>query len=159
MAEASQATRPTRRRLLRALGVGLGLPALAGIYSWQIEPFWPEIHEFPMPVAGLPGTFNGYRVAHLSDLHVSTDVPYAYLVAVVDSVNRLGPDLVVVTGDLVSHGTGLPDHACRLLARLKAPTLVSFGNHDYGKLGAKIDVAAVLESGLRASGITVLRNS
>ena len=112
-----------------------------------------------MAITGLPGAFDGYRVAHLSDLHVSTDVPYSYLLAVVDSVNRLGPDLVVVTGDLVSHGTGLPDHACRLLARLRAPTLVSFGNHDYGKLGAKIDVAPVLEAGLRANGITVLRNS
>jgi predicted MPP superfamily phosphohydrolase len=90
-------------------------------------------------------------------------VPYSYLVAVIESVNRLRPDLIVVTGDLVTHGTGLPEHACRLLARLDAPTLVSFGNHDYGKLrglgGVEIDVAPVLEEGLKAHRITVLRNS
>jgi predicted MPP superfamily phosphohydrolase len=162
-AEAKQRGRPTRRRVLRALAVGLGIPALAGIYAWQIEPFWPEFHEFPMGVAGLGSSFDGFRIAHLTDLHVSTGVPQSYLVAVIDEVNRRRPDLVVVTGDLVTHGTGLVDDACALLARLKAPTLVSFGNHDYGTLrgigGVNIEVAPTLENGLRARGIDVLRNS
>jgi predicted MPP superfamily phosphohydrolase len=156
-------SRPSRRRVLRALGAGLGLTAVAGVYSWQIEPFWPEFCEIPMDVTALPAAFVGMRITQLTDLHVSDAVPYSYLARVIEEVNRIGPDWVVVTGDVVTHGSYRIDDAARLLARLRAPTVVTFGNHDDGRLRgvglAERDVATALESALRAVGCRVLRNA
>jgi predicted MPP superfamily phosphohydrolase len=156
-------SRPTRRRFLRALGIGVAAAAGAGVYSWQIEPFWPEFTEIPMHVAGLPARFDGLRITQLSDIHVGDAVPLLYLASVIDAVNRIAPDYVAVTGDLVTHGTYFFDQAARLLSRLEAPTIVTFGNHDYGRLrgvgGADIDVAPALENALRVAGAQVLRNA
>jgi predicted MPP superfamily phosphohydrolase len=157
------ADRPTRRRVLRGLAIGLGTPVVAAAHASQIEPFWPEFHELPMSLPNLPAGFDGFRIAHLSDLHVSPRVPRDYLAAVIGAVNRMRPDLVVLTGDLVTHGSYQVDQACKLLARLEAPALVTFGNHDYGRLrritGDEADVASTLENTLRAQGQRVLRNA
>ncbi|HSI35136.1 MAG TPA: metallophosphoesterase [Tepidisphaeraceae bacterium] len=155
--------RPSRRALLRTIAAGVAIPAGVGFYTWQVEPFWPEFHELPMPIAGLPAGLAGARVAHLTDLHVASDTAHAYVRGVVRQVNALRPDLVLITGDLVTHGRpGWLDRACDLVAQLKARAFVSFGNHDYGREalpdGRDIDVAVHLEERLTRAGHTVLRN-
>src|SRR5437899_2617089 len=95
--EASPIPRPSRRALLRNLAAGLTFPTLATAYATQVEPFWPQFHELSMPIKNLPAAFDGLRIAHLSDLHVSNAVPVAYIRAVIREVNRLCPDICFVT--------------------------------------------------------------
>jgi uncharacterized protein len=83
-----------------------------------------------LPVPGLPSELDGIRVAHLSDFHLG--VPSRGRRAVeraVEWVAEREPDLVCVTGDLVSRprGTAVLE---RLLQRLGAPFVV-LGNHDH----------------------------
>lgn len=156
------AARTSRRALLRRLAIGLGTPALIAAYVTQIEPFWPEFHELSLPVRGLPSGFAGARVAHLTDLHVCHRSSYDYCRAVVERVNRLRPDLVLVTGDLVTHEKGFLREACEIIDRLHPPTLISFGNHDYGRQhyeGRSLEVSDDLEQRLTRTGRTVLRNA
>src|SRR6476660_803500 len=80
-------------------------------------------------------------IAQLSDLHVRPEgVLYqgvvdsnAMLATAIAHVNALdpGPDLVLLSGDLVDHGTS-DEYAmlARLLAALKVPVLAIPGNHD-----------------------------
>jgi predicted MPP superfamily phosphohydrolase len=152
----------SRRRFLRNLAIGLALPSTGALYATQIEPFWPQFHELPMPVKNLPPAFEGLRIAHLSDLHVSNSVPVRYIRAVIREVNRLRPDIAFVTGDLVTRHEGWIDEACEAVAMLEAPTYVSLGNHDYGQLAYKgriIEVAQEIQRRLEAAGQTVLRNT
>jgi predicted MPP superfamily phosphohydrolase len=154
--------RQSRRHFLRNLTLGLSLPTAAGAYATQVEPFWPEFHELPMPVWNLPPAFEGLRIAHLSDLHVSNSVPVSYIRAVIAEVNRLRPDVCFVTGDLVTRHEGWIDEACEAVATIAAPTYVSLGNHDYGQLtykGRVIEVANEIQQRLTAAGQTVLRNT
>ena len=60
----------TRRRFLKGAGAAGGLSLATGFYAWRIEPHWLEIVERPLPVADLPSTLEGVRLAQLSDLHV-----------------------------------------------------------------------------------------
>jgi predicted MPP superfamily phosphohydrolase len=80
-------------------------------------------------IEDLPAELDGMRIAHLSDLHLG--MPSRGTRAVeraVDWVEDRKPDLVCVTGDLVSRRSGLrPLREC--LARLR-PCYVVFGNHD-----------------------------
>ncbi|HEX6762265.1 MAG TPA: metallophosphoesterase [Gaiellaceae bacterium] len=78
----------------------------------------------------LPPELDGLRVAHLSDFHLG--VPSRGRRAVeraVDWVADRSPDLVCVTGDLVSRPRGRPLLE-RLLRRLGEPFIV-LGNHDH----------------------------
>ena len=76
------------------------------------------------------------HVVHLSDIHVGKHVADVekHLEQVIAETNALGPDLVVVTGDVVNQGldASLPPKARALLAGIHAPVAIVLGNHDIG---------------------------
>jgi predicted MPP superfamily phosphohydrolase len=85
-----------------------------------------------LPVPGLPSELDGLRIAHLSDFHLG--IPSrgrAAVVRAVDWVVDRNPDLVCVTGDLVSRPRGVP-LLKQLLERLGSPFVV-LGNHDHAE--------------------------
>lgn len=90
-----------------------------------------RLRELPLPLDGLAPELDGVRIAHLSDFHLG--MPSRGSTAVVRAVEWTAarrPDLVVVTGDLLTHPRGLP-RLRRLVERLP-DALVVLGNHDYG---------------------------
>jgi uncharacterized protein len=87
-----------------------------------------RVRELPIP--GLPAELDGLRVAHLSDFHLG--VPSRGTRAVEHAVEWVAarkPDLVCITGDLLSRPRGEP-LLHDLLARLDHPYVV-LGNHDF----------------------------
>lgn len=76
-------------------------------------------------------------IAQVSDLHCGTPTFEPSLMeSVVERVNRLRPDVVVVSGDLTAAGYEWEfDEAAAWLGRFDAPTLVVPGNHDARNLG------------------------
>ena len=125
---------------------GLGL-LLA--YGW-VEAGWLRRRVLEVAVEGLPEGLDGMRVAHLSDFHLG--VPGRGRIATeraVEWVRERKPDLVCVTGDLVSHPRGVP-LLVRLLGTLDAPFIV-LGNHDVAVTRDPFSRAAELD-GLRDVG-------
>jgi predicted MPP superfamily phosphohydrolase len=111
-----------------AVVVVLGALALAGLVWGWFEAGWLRTRVLDVPVAGLPAALDGLRVAHLSDFHLGP--PSRGAVAVrraAEWVRERRPDLVLVTGDLLSHPRGRPalDDALRGL-----DAYVVLGNHD-----------------------------
>ena len=83
----------------------------------------------------LPKSFDGYKIAQISDLHVGTwGNDTTFISNLVDSVNALKPDLIVFTGDIVNRRTEELEPFISPLSRLSAPDGVFsiLGNHDYG---------------------------
>jgi uncharacterized protein len=81
-------------------------------------------------VPGLPPGLDGVRVAHLSDFHLGVPSPGAAAVErAVDWAAERRPDLVVVTGDLLTHPRG-EAQLRELVGRLPRPTVAILGNHD-----------------------------
>lgn len=113
--------------LLAAALIAIGcLGALA--WGW-FEAGWLRRRVVEVRVPGLPSALVGVRIAHLSDFHLG--VPSRGRVATeraVAWVAKRQPDLVCVTGDLVSHPRGVA-HLVRLLRTLEQPFVV-LGNHD-----------------------------
>ena len=156
--------RLSRRRFLRrALALG-AVPVAMGAYATQVEPFWLDAHEFPVTIPNLPKALDGYRIAHLTDLHagVSDGARMDYLTRVVRHIDALKPDCVAVTGDLVNHTAFTIEPVAELLATISVPVLISFGNHDYAPHTARPQawtmLADPLQAALEARGCTVLRN-
>ena len=79
---------------------------------------------------GLPEELDGVRIAHLSDFHFGVPSPgigAAWKAA--EWVRDRKPDLVAVTGDLLTHPRGEP-MLRRLVRVLPQPTFAILGNHD-----------------------------
>ncbi|MDH4139659.1 MAG: metallophosphoesterase [Coriobacteriia bacterium] len=78
------------------------------------------------------------RIAHISDLHFGSRYHIPSLAArVIDELNDLGPEIVVVTGDLTDMGFRQEfKQALRLLDKLDCRNrLVLLGNHDARNVG------------------------
>jgi 3',5'-cyclic AMP phosphodiesterase CpdA len=71
------------------------------------------------------------RILHVSDLHIGTHEDPAVDEALAVLAERIGPELVIATGDLANRGRrGEEERAHALLSSLGAPVLAVPGNHD-----------------------------
>lgn len=99
------------------------------VYGW-FEAGWLRTRVLDVHIEGLPAALAGLRIAHLSDFHLGAPLsrgPQAAERAVAWVAARK-PDLVCITGDLVSHPRG-EAQLRELLGQLGRPYAV-LGNHD-----------------------------
>jgi predicted MPP superfamily phosphohydrolase len=118
---------------MNARGVVGSLAGAAGVaLAWgHFEAGWVRLRTLEAPVRGLPPELEGLRIAHLSDFHLGVPSRGARAVErAVDWVAGRAPDLVCVSGDLLSRPRGEP-LLRELVARLPSCYAV-LGNHDYG---------------------------
>jgi predicted MPP superfamily phosphohydrolase len=103
-----------------------------------------------VPIKNLPADLHGFSIAQISDVHVGPTIKAPYVQGIVAAVNRLGADMVAVTGDLVD-GTvpQLRNHVAPL-AEMKSRhgTFFVTGNHEYYS-GAHAWVDELRRLGLR----------
>ena len=103
--------------------------ALAG--GWGlVEAGRPRLRELELELPGLPAELDGLRIAHLSDFHLGVPSPGvgATWQAAVWARERQ-PDLVAISGDLLTHPRGEP-MLRRLAHALPQPAVAVLGNHD-----------------------------
>lgn len=150
---------PARKVLNRVGAAGMTLATLG--YARHIAPFRVHYPQVPMALPDLPPAFEGFRLVQITDLHTGRNTSVGFLRRVIERVNQMNPDLVCVTGDLVSSRLKWVQPVCDLLAQLRAPVVATFGNHDYavnGEPWTGTELADTLERALTSRNITVLRN-
>lgn len=99
------------------------------IYTVKIEPNWIESKEQSVYIPRLPASFEGFRIIHLSDLHGKLFSEEE----ITNMVNKLNPDLVVITGDVFDQSQETPvEYAETVFNGLTAKygTFFVFGNND-----------------------------
>jgi uncharacterized protein len=129
------APNPARRALLArtaAASVGIGSAVIVGT-GFRRTLTEPETPEIELPLARLPRELEGLRVVQITDLHLAPLFGADECALTVERVNRLKPDLVVLTGDIVDAPVHALRHAAAPLAALRARHGVLFvtGNHEY----------------------------
>ncbi len=125
------------------------------VYAVYVRARWVRVQHIHLSLKGLPKAFDGFRIAHLSDLHIGNFWPSHVAMRWVKMTQALGPDLVVLTGDLVVSRDAFHKDAADALRAMHAPcgVLAVLGNHDC--LGDPAKLSAVLER----AGVQVLRNT
>ncbi len=93
-----------------------------------------RVNELSLVFPNLPGAFDGFRILHLSDLHIDSIPGMASLI--IQKVRNLKFDICLLTGDYRRDNTGSFSHILKplhILSRyIQAPygTFAVLGNHD-----------------------------
>lgn len=124
---------PSRRRFLEQLAVAVSAaPFLAAAYGLLYERLDVEITHQRIKLARLPKAFEGFRIAQLSDLHISPFLTANQLRRCVAMTNGAKADLIVMTGDYITWDPEAQANVVEALAGLRAPYGVfgCLGNHE-----------------------------
>jgi predicted MPP superfamily phosphohydrolase len=113
-----------------------------------------EVTRHEVFIDDLPASFDGYRIAFLTDTHVAAFVRRDFYREIVARVQAFDPDLIVFGGDFVTWNRHIPLLPDRLLDGLSARDgkFAILGNHDYWAGADEVT------STLRASGVEVITN-
>ncbi len=154
-----------QHRWRQSIWRGLARVGLTGIHGLPVNRRWIDIHRRPMPLVGLDPAMTGFKLVQLSDLHYSPVVWRRYLIQFVRWVNELKPDLVVVTGDLITGGYRYATRVATILAQVRAThgVVCTLGNHDYSVHGKSNPAEGrrrgdFLAKALEDRGLVCLRN-
>ena len=93
-----------------------------------------DVVPIDIDISGLNPIFDGFKVVHITDIHLGQWISIERLKGVINLVNQQNPDVVAITGDFVSYAIDhLIDDLTDCLSILK-PKYASFavlGNHDH----------------------------
>jgi len=155
----------TRRKFLITAGVFAAGTLALGEDTVVREPNHPQLVEIEIALPRLPAAFDGFRIAQLSDFHYDRVFSAVPIRAAIGMVNRLDPDLVILTGDFVTGPYNRPrrrdkkyawmvEPCAQLLSGLRSRQglLAVLGNHDI--ITEPVFISEVLQS----HGISVMRN-
>jgi predicted MPP superfamily phosphohydrolase len=125
------------------------LGGLSAYSAWQIR-----LERVVLPTTKLPPQTDKLTIAQISDVHLGPMVGERRLSRIIRILERVKPDLVVATGDLVDAQMDQMDNLAAMLATLKPPMgkFAIAGNHEF--------YAGIRQSGrfLKAAGFKLLRN-
>lgn len=126
---------PGRRRFVSNVAIiTAALPFGALLYGMFRGKYQFQVLTYTLTFDDLPEAFDGYTIAHISDIHCGSfddDEKVAYGVSLVNEQNA---DLILFTGDLVNNRANELDRWQEVLGSLSAPDGIYsvLGNHDYG---------------------------
>ena len=127
------------------------------IYARYIEPKNIKIKDYSITDSGLPESFDGFSVVHFSDLKLGSTITVDDLDSIVEKINKLKPDVVVFTGDLI-------DKEVKLSLKEKEAVTKKLGSIDplLGKYSVKGDMDennAIYDYVITYSGFTDISNN
>ena len=145
-----------RRNLVKA---GLVFPAAivattaGGALAARQE---PKVNRIQLKVPNDRTNLHGVTIAQVSDVHVGSYMDRERLRMISDTMNTLGTDYHVMTGDLLDNHVKQLEHSQAFLSDLnpKREVLMCMGNHEY--IAARTGEVEDVVKGLRESGVQLL---
>jgi hypothetical protein len=110
------------------------IPFFSMIYGMVFNPYNYKVRKLRLILPDLPGTFDGFRIVQVSDIHTGSFLSPEPLTRAVNIINEQKPDVVFFTGDLVNYRHEEVLQYMEILKKIEARNGVMsiFGNHDYG---------------------------
>lgn len=124
----TRSKKKTRRAALRLISMG----AASGLWAGGIEPELLSVTRRTLSLPRWPRALDGFRLALLTDLHYRPGPDDALIEKLQPALADLRPDLIAITGDLVTANQSSLSECLRALRHLEAPQgiFASPGNHD-----------------------------
>jgi len=141
-----------KKKKSMAIGMFVGIFLL--LATWTI---WGntalELNTYEIASEKLPKTFNGYRIAHVSDVHnVEMGEENEKILTM---LREAEPDIIAITGDLIDSRNTNVEIALQMIEEAVkiAPCYYVTGNHE-----ARVSEYEELREGLRKLGVAVLED-
>lgn len=143
------------KRLLRWL-IGISVISIGLLLCWAIsENKALQLHMIPIKDEQIPKAFNGYSIAHLSDLH-SEEMGHRNE-SLLNMLRESHPDIIAITGDLLDCKDTDPTIAIDFCAEAVkiAPVYYVTGNHESR---FEPEFFNMVMQGLRDVGVQILED-
>lgn len=92
-------------RFFKFLLVLILLGGMIYLYATYIELKNYKVHDYKIENKKITNSFDGFTIVHLSDIHYGRIFEKKDLQRIVKMVNKIKPDIVVITGDLIDKDT------------------------------------------------------
>src|SRR5699024_3445732 len=151
-----------RTFLKRTSGFLITIAGMSGgtyYYSKEIEPMTLHIQKEIIHSTKLPESFHNKKIVQFSDTHLGFNYTLEELKKLVQEINKLTPDIIVFTGDLIDDPLESSEQEneeiVNVLRQLDASTgkFWVYGNHDHGGYGTE-QILQIME----AANFTLLQN-
>src|SRR5574344_1289772 len=90
-----------RFKILIVFLILIAICALTYVYAMYVGAKALIVKEYKVKSDTLVSEYNGFKIAHISDIHYGISTTKKDLEKIVDNINSLKPDLIFLTGDLV----------------------------------------------------------
>ncbi|MFD7883138.1 metallophosphoesterase [Streptomyces bauhiniae] len=134
-ASALAASALSRRVFVSRVAGGTAAAVALGTTGWGTYGVLrgPRVKRLTVPLAKLPRSAHGFRIAVVSDIHLGPVLGRNFAQTVVDTINSTQPDMIAVVGDLVDGSVKNLGPAAAPLAGLESRLGTYFvtGNHEY----------------------------
>ena len=114
--------------------VSVAVFLLTMAYGYYIGRWNIKSNEIEYAHKDIPKAFDGFKIVHISDLHLSTfDDSRERFRGFIDEINKHNPDIVCFTGDLVTLGKEEAEPYTEILKGIRSRygVLSVLGNHDF----------------------------
>jgi hypothetical protein len=125
----------SRSEFIIKTGLLIGsIPFFSMIYGMAFNTYNYKIRKMKLILPDLPGSFDGFKIVQVSDIHTGSFLSTEPLARAVNIINELKPDVVFFTGDLVNYNHKEALIYIDILKKIEAihGVFSIFGNHDYG---------------------------
>jgi uncharacterized protein len=140
--------------LVSSIAIGTG----GYYYAREIEPKLLDINRLSITHSLIPRSFDQFTIIQFSDTHLGFQYSIKQLEKLVERINRIQPDMVIFTGDLMDAPNKYTerDEIAPILQKLNAPfgKFAVYGNHDHGGYGTDL-----FRSIMTNSGFVLLQNN
>jgi hypothetical protein len=127
------------------------------VYMHLIEPSVIKTNEQAIIDSAIPSSFNGLKIAQISDIHYGTTINDSDLEKIVEKTNAWNPDVLIYTGDLFDDAINISDSnissikeiLSNLSAKLKKYAVI--GDSDYLNKDLYVEI-------MESAGFTILEN-
>ncbi|MFD8262099.1 metallophosphoesterase [Streptomyces griseoluteus] len=134
-ASALAASSLSRRVFVSRVAGGTAAAVALGTTGWGTYGVLrgPRVKRLTVPLARLPRSAHGFRIAVVSDIHLGPVLGRDFARTVVGTINSTQPDMIAVVGDLVDGSVKNLGPAAAPLAELESRLGTYFvtGNHEY----------------------------
>lgn len=146
------------KNIFRALMLTVLIGVILICYARYIEPHTLKVRDVTITSPRVSAEAENRTIAVFGDTHFSDYYTPKDFEKVLNAIDKMKPDMVVFSGDLIDHFniySGDVDIISEKLSQIDAPDgkFAIFGNHDYGG-GAENEYQSIMEAG----GFTVLKN-